>query len=233
MEPELYKPCPCGSGEKYKFCCKKNRRKPPSTAKQHRTRALAWSMGDRREWIESPFHTCRINADWRSSGLANFWFLRGQGDLLFGTAYLVDLFGLGLKDCFTSRPCNGDEFRMSILPKIGGPSGSEDLDPELARSLVWGGVHYAQRNGFRPPDCHPQCVKAIGDDPGKDGVDPSLFGDEGKVHIVGDWESIRPRMVRSMDLNEAMEHWDRRGFHFSIGGDSVRGVVESEGLTPP
>jgi hypothetical protein len=216
---EPYKPCPCGSGEKYKFCCYAAGRELPGVE------TLALARHDHRpaedtrgkagaEWFESPFAKAVVNGAWRKTGLADLYFFRQREDQYFGHAYLVDVFGLGLKDCFPMRPLNASALEAFVHIKL---EGALEADLALAQTFVWGGLRYARENGFRPPSCALGCARAVGGEPVGTVRPASVFGYGGGVHIVGDWEDLLPRLDSPKTMDEALEEWDRRGFHFTIG----------------
>jgi len=223
--PEPYKPCPCGSGEKYKFCCYASGRPLPSPEElaisrhEMERRSPREIPGGRAgpEWFEAPFFKATVNAGWRKAGLADLYVFRRSGATLYGHAYLVDVFGLGLKDCYAMKPLSEADFARFLERRSRGVGEVTEVEQAAARSLVWGGASYADRNGFVPPRCWAACARAAGDDPGAGPETSSLFGCAGEVRIIGDWEDLAPRLARPLSAEEAMAEWGRRGFRFILG----------------
>ncbi|MBI3272579.1 MAG: SEC-C domain-containing protein [Planctomycetes bacterium] len=220
-----YVPCPCGSGKKYKFCCRgKSKRSLHDPVSIISARSGVPDVSCERgllagpAWFEGSYHGSFLNRDWRRSGLAVLLTLRRAEALLYGHAYLIDVFGLGLKDCYPLLPLSEAELHANLLPNYATSSKLEPCPEDTARKLAWGGLHWGRQNGFRPPKCWERCLAALGEEPDGPRVDVSLFGFDHGVHIMGEWEDIRKRMVQPMGPEEAMEEWSSRGFHFTIGG---------------
>jgi hypothetical protein len=82
----IYAPCLCGSGKKFKFCCyqiKKNGGDLPPTF----------------ECCKFPIYECKIIKNWKKLGISNIFVSRelAKGFYVF-ISYLVDFWCLGLKD---------------------------------------------------------------------------------------------------------------------------------------
>ncbi len=133
-----YQPCPCGSGNKYKFCC--------------REKEKAIDQGSPRSLIqkstEYPVYECRINEDWQEKGLATIFVLRQLPNLkyIFGT-YLVDILCMGLKNTF----CNAN-MPYSTIERMMERAHSPLIHSEYedSRSIILGGIEYAKGLGFNP-----------------------------------------------------------------------------------
>ena len=133
-----YQPCPCGSGRKYKFCCRANEVATTNEA----PRALIQRSA------EFPLSQCAINADWQAQGLATIFVVRHLPNqkFIFGS-YLVDTLCLGLKDTF----CNANLPAQTIHSMFSSvPMQMEPIEYEDARSLILGGIAYARKLGFEP-----------------------------------------------------------------------------------
>jgi len=215
-----YQPCPCGSGEKYKFCCRGTGAVFPGVAELGMARARhvraieEVSVEAGPEWFESPFARAFVNGAWRREGLADLYSFRRSGDRFFGHAFLVDVFGLGLKDCYAMRPLSESGLQEIARDKV---KSVAEVDLALAQVLVWGGLRYARDNGFKPPACGVRCARAVGGEALRTPAPKSVFGYGGGVHIVGDWEDLAARLDRSLTFDEACGEWNRRGFHFTVG----------------
>ncbi len=133
-----YKPCPCGSGRKYKFCCHAK----VAAIGIESPRALV------KRSVEFPVSQCAINADWQDQGLATIFVVRQLSSqrFMFGS-YLVDSLCLGLKNTFCNANLSGDTIQRMISAV---PQPMERIDYEDARSLILGGIEYARKLGFEP-----------------------------------------------------------------------------------
>jgi SEC-C motif len=133
-----YQSCPCGSGKKYKFCC----REKGQLINQEQPRALV------KKAAQYPVSECHINACWQDSGLATIVIVRQLPNqkYILGT-YLLDTLCLGLKNTF----CNANLPYSSIqriLSEV--PMEMTNIEYEDARSMIFGGIEYAGKLGFEP-----------------------------------------------------------------------------------
>jgi len=133
-----YQACPCGSGKKYKFCC---REKEQSINNEHPLTLV-------KKAEQYPVYECHINECWQDDGLATIFIVRQLPNLKFilGT-YLVDTLCLGLKNTF----CNANLPYSSIQTALS-KSHQEmiNIEYEDARSIIFGGMEYANKFGFDP-----------------------------------------------------------------------------------
>ncbi|MBK6998804.1 MAG: SEC-C domain-containing protein [Rhodoferax sp.] len=136
-----YQPCPCGSGRKYKFCC----RAKEVAVSQESPRSLI------RKSTEYPVSQCVIGKGWQENGLATIFVVRQLPNqkYIFGS-YLVDVLCLGLKDTF----CNANMPASAVQSMLARANMEfEMIEYEDARSLILGGIEYARNLGFEPnPD---------------------------------------------------------------------------------
>ncbi len=101
-----------------------------------------------------PIEGCWVQKDWQSGdgGLAVVVIARRQpnGNLVFGN-YLVDVFCLGLKDTYCNADIPAGEFRHDALPQMYRSAGPPiSISPALAHEIIYGGIEYAAKFGFRP-----------------------------------------------------------------------------------
>lgn len=138
MANDPYSPCACGSGKKFKFCCKEkgtqlSRLSPLGIIKKSR---------------EFPVYKCLINEGWQEMGMATIFVIRQLPNLKysFGT-YLVDTFCLGLKNTI----CNAG-VRYDLIENLIGRCDQdlEEINYEDARSIVFGAIKFAEALGFKP-----------------------------------------------------------------------------------
>jgi hypothetical protein len=140
-KPDPYQPCPCGSGKKYKFCC----------YAQGQLLSSEHPLALIKKASQFPVSQCAVNVGWQQQGMANVFVIRQlpNGKFMFGV-YLVDLMLLGVKDTFFNANL-GAESVQSMLKRTDMPV--ESIDYEDARSLIFGGIEFAQQNDFEPhPD---------------------------------------------------------------------------------
>lgn len=161
-------------------------------------------------------HQCIVNENYRIAGAAFVCLSRRRSNGgLAGAAFFVDLWGIGLKDCFRTDdvPASQLDFNGALQHQFGAPF--VDCDEDLARQLVWGGVWRARREGFRLPMEFRSCKNLLARlDEGE--VDWSLFGKGGETLIIGDLEDLERRSRDPLEL-------DRDGRSFIVGcepGDS-------------
>jgi hypothetical protein len=133
-----YQPCPCGSGRKYKFCC---RLKEVAASNEHPLALIKKS-------VQYPIYQCVVNEGWQELGLANIFIFRQQPNLKFICGvYLVDVFCLGVKDTFCNAniPYSGIQTMLDLadMPLV-------PIDYEDARSIIFGGIEFARKHGFSP-----------------------------------------------------------------------------------
>lgn len=136
-----YQPCPCGSGRKYKFCC----RAKEVAISNESPRALI------KKSVDFPVFQCVINTGWQGQGLASIFVVRQLPNQKFILgSYLVDVLCLGLKDTFCNANLSAQAVQ-SMLATV--PMQMEAIEYEDARSVILGGIEYASNLGFEPnPD---------------------------------------------------------------------------------
>ena len=135
---DLYQPCRCGSGKKYKFCCREQ--------EQHIDREHPRTLV--KKAAQYPVYECYINECWRDEGLATIFIIRQLPNLKYvlGT-YLVDTLCMGLKNTF----CNANLLYSKIkalLDKT--PMEMTSIEYEDARSIILGAIQFAKGLGFAP-----------------------------------------------------------------------------------
>ena len=135
-----------------------------------------------------PVETCVVNADWQDVHMANVLLVRRTPSGLSCVGFLVDLQGVGLKDVAVHVRLDGRG--LDRLRDIGfKESRWEECPLALARELVYGGVEWARRNGFRTP-AEPLRYLAFLGEPAAP-PDLSRFGGEdGRPLLVGDMEDL-------------------------------------------
>jgi tetratricopeptide (TPR) repeat protein len=138
MAQYIYELCSCGSGKKFKFCCYQKRSAIEGVSDSNLIKRAA----------EFPVYEVWINNDWRDEGMAQIVVARQLPNLRYMLGvYLVDTFGLGLKDTF-HRPQLKYEDLEDLLGRF--PAELEEAEYEDARSIVLGAIEYARKLGFEP-----------------------------------------------------------------------------------
>ena len=91
-----------------------------------------------------------INVGWAQQGMANVSLARRTPRGISHVAFLVDLYGVGLKDVAVHTGLSRQG--LDRLHSVGfGESGHEECTLPMAQDLVYGGVAWARRHGFRTP----------------------------------------------------------------------------------
>lgn len=134
---------------------------------------------------EHPLIGCWVYKGWKESGIAPVVVARMQPDdrVLYGV-YMIDLYCLGIKDCYTRTNISPAQFERD-LPKLCAHE-PEACSVEFAHELVYGAMDYAQNYGLDP---HPDFKGSLGDKvldppdahPRAHGIE---FGKDGKPFFV-------------------------------------------------
>ena len=133
-----------------KALAKRTERKSAKKAQQ-----VAAAEGDLRPIRQArkyPLEGCWVQSGWQEAGLAVVVVAcRQPNGLLVVGNFLVDYYCLGVKSCF-ARPNVSSAMFYAELPQLI-PGEALPITAELAHELIWGGIEYAARYGFRPdPD---------------------------------------------------------------------------------
>ncbi len=137
---DIYKPCICNSGKKFKFCCY-------GKISGSKSKAIPAQLS-----ISYPLHLCLATKNWQDEGLAQTMLVRimPNGRYIFAM-YLIDVWFLGVKDCDIRVDISLAEVTaikdIMAMSQTLVPISYEDL-----RSLVFGSIHYAYDQGFAPHD---------------------------------------------------------------------------------
>lgn len=131
---DIYLPCVCGSGKKFKFCCygiqKKGDGIPASS-----------------ECCKFPVHECKVLKNWEETGISPVYVSRElTKDSYVFISYLVDFWCLGLKDTIL-------KFGVSKRDLSQAYSRSDDLvtiSYQDARSLILGAMDFAKTIDIAP-----------------------------------------------------------------------------------
>lgn len=98
-----------------------------------------------------PIESCWVQKDWKENGLAIVMVARRQpdGNLVFGN-YLVDYYCLGLKNTMYTANASPAELRQIMATAYSQTLPPIKIQPELAHEIIYGGIEYAARLGFKP-----------------------------------------------------------------------------------
>ena len=186
----------------------KSRRKVAAASKRRWTQSSILVSG----LSDLPIQESKVNENFRDSGLAFVWVNRQRNNgRLVGAAYLIDVWGIGLKDCFRTEDILSHDFYTirDLDETFGAPL--VDCDEDLARQLVWGGLWRTRAEGFRTPKEFRSCRKLLAK-LSEEEVDRSLFGKDGKTLIIGDLEDLKQRSTAPLEL-------ERGGRDYFVGED--------------
>jgi hypothetical protein len=147
---------------------------------------------------EYPILGCWVIKGWQEGGITNVIIARQQeSDKVIFAACLVDLYCLGIKDAYANADMSLRKFQ-SELPKMcnGEP---EPCSVELAHEIIYGGMEYAERYGFKPhldftrqfcdqvldpPETHPRTNNVTFGKDGKPFFVAGPYDDERKTNSV-------------------------------------------------
>jgi len=139
----------------------------------------------REEARSLPLYECRVNASWQEGGLAIVVVSRQQGNgRLSVGCFLVDVFCLGLKNTLWQTDLTVAQYQNEFVPKVFGPETPVACTPALAHRIIYGGIDYAARFGFKP---HPDfdLSQFLLDDPATANLGEAIaFGKDGKPFFI-------------------------------------------------
>ncbi|MBN4067209.1 hypothetical protein JYU14_03900 [Simkania negevensis] len=130
---DIYSPCPCQSGKKFKFCCKKQL----SASSQD---------GEALEKIANwPVNSVYVHQDWKTQGITPVQVIRGFSNFWIFTNFLVDLWCLGVKDIILKIGISDAKLKDYISCP-----GLVLANYELGRSLILGATNFAGEIEIEP-----------------------------------------------------------------------------------
>lgn len=129
---DVYAPCLCGSGKKFKFCCQNIKEGVASTSS---------------DCSKFPIYECKILENWETEGMTNLFVVREVTKNTYVlVSYLIDLWCLGLKDSFMKFGLSKAEL-INIYNQRGGLIA---IPYEEARSIILGAVDFAKGIDIAP-----------------------------------------------------------------------------------
>jgi hypothetical protein len=149
---------------------------------------------------ELPLHECLINAGWKERGIANIIISRRQpdGKITFGV-YLVDIFCLGLKSSFGNVDFSELRYESELKARAMPDVSLVECAPDLAHHIIYGGIDYAARFGFKPdPDF--KWSQGVLDERGLHEPLPEVeFGKDGKPLFISGPHDNMDRIIRQLE----------------------------------
>lgn len=133
---DIYAPCLCGSGKKFKFCCYGIQKKGgviPATP----------------ECCKFPIYECKVLKDWEKTGISPVYVSRElTKDSYVFISYLVDFWCLGVKDTIIKFGITKRD--LSQIYNRGDDYDFETISYQDARSLVLGAMDFARSIDISP-----------------------------------------------------------------------------------
>jgi len=108
-----------------------------------------------------PISECRVNVDWKKTGLANVAIARRHtnGNITLGI-FLVDLKCLGVKDASYRFNISENEY-IDFLDLMGGRMKTTLIPYPLAHNIVYAGIEFAEEFGFKPHQDYTSVAKYL------------------------------------------------------------------------
>jgi hypothetical protein len=139
-----------------------------------------------------PIRECWINETFESSGLAQVAVVRDRPrNRVTVGLFLVDLGCLGLKSCTVYEDVRLSLYRKRLFSKFAGRERIVPCDPDLAATVILGGIAYARGLGFEPDPDFEHARHVL------DGLDPAAspreveFGRYGKpFYMSGPYDDV-------------------------------------------
>ncbi|MEQ8190841.1 MAG: hypothetical protein ABRQ39_22930 [Candidatus Eremiobacterota bacterium] len=157
---------------------------------------------------ELPLYCCYAGKNIKESGLGTVLIARKLKDHYINYAlFLIDVWGMGLKDVFGERKCHKFKFDREILPRIKSnsyvPVVEEDIT--VAKKLIFGGVEYAKKNGFKIPREFLRWRDIAGKLSEEEKDYKDLFGKNGEVLVMASPGDLMERIIWEDDKEEYYE----------------------------
>ncbi len=189
----IYEPCSCGSGKKFKFCCLQ---KAKGIMDLPNSELL-------KKALEFPFYQCWVNQGWENTGIACVMLIRVMpSQKYFFAGYNIDTFCLGLKEVATHFRVRYDDIAYIIRTF---PGKMVEISYEDSRSIVLGGIEYAAKFGFAPHEDWELSKYAI--EAQRDYDKKFTFGKDGKPYYIqgphDDVNKIMKKLHSFVEVGEA------------------------------
>lgn len=178
------KPCPCGSGKKFKKC-------HLSGIEAAKALNIVADYSGRKKLIRSaadfPVYKCLIGKDWKQHGLARLIVARTQPNkrLVYGL-FLADLFCLGVKSAFCNTEMSIQEFNEIFIPGYFRDTKTQIISLDFAKTVIYGSIAYARDLGFEPDPDFDLASYVLGNADFKHDPKVKFGGPNGKpLYIIG------------------------------------------------
>ncbi|MGD9349706.1 MAG: hypothetical protein PVF71_08620 [Desulfobacterales bacterium] len=136
-----------------------------------------------------PLAECLINQDWEDQKFATIYITRdAPGGLVLG-AFLVDLAGMGLKDCWGEYDLIEADIEGFKAQANEAESRLVACDPTLAAALVYGGIQWARKWKFKLPREYKVWLRLL-EPVQPDSGDLARFGENGKPFLILDEDEL-------------------------------------------
>lgn len=144
---------------------------------------------------ERPLYASSITRDWEEEGIASIYIAReiapGRVTMI---AFLVDLWGMGLKDAWGRCDIGCGEYDEH-LDEAHKKVPLAPVQISLARHMVYGGIERARDLGFRLPRRYERWTAVLGPLPPGEPPDMGLFGCDGKIVLMCSQRDLEARLV--------------------------------------
>ena len=147
---------------------------------------------------EYPILGCWVMEGWHEEGITPVIVARQQeSDKVVFAVCLVDLYCLGIKDAYANADMSLRKFQSELSTMCQGDP--EPCSVELAHEIIYGGMEYAERYGFKPhidftgqfcdqvldpPEMHPRTNNVAFGKDGKPFYVSGPYDDERKINSV-------------------------------------------------
>jgi len=180
---------------------------------------------------ELPLHCCYITEDIKKNGLGTVLVARKFKEHYVNYSFfLIDVWGMGLKDVFGERRCHLLRFEKEVLPRFMlNPYGKVvEARISLAKKLVLGGVEFAKKNGFKVPREFLKWRDIVGSMEEEDRDYEDLFKKNGEALVMASPEDITRRIAWEDDKEEYYD--DRKTGKPEIPFDEVIAKLNERGI---
>ena len=156
------------------------------------------------------FVDCLVSENMFKTGMGYVVITRRKSSLsLRCVAFLVDIYCLGVKDCFL-RKCNEEEYQV-MKEDINAHAALKAVTPSYAKKLIEGAVAYAKDLGIEPHADFERNFNSLNDIDSSECKDSILFGNDGKPMFIpgpNDSPAKVERIMRSLTNKKGEGNFD-------------------------
>lgn len=191
-EKNIYDPCDCGSGKKFKFCCLSKIKEMLDLPDSELIKRLS----------SFPIHQCWIDQDGLDIGHPTILITRIMGpQKYFAGVYVVDTYCLGLKKIDLNLRTSYIQIKDFL---INFHNEMSKISYEDCRSIILGGIEYAANLGIDPHSDWHLAKGAI--EAERDYIKNFAFGKNGKpLYIQGQGDDVNQIINKLRPLIDAKE----------------------------